>query len=122
MKTITIIIQGNFRCLKLLLSKGANSKEKDNEGQSSMHLSTRHKSPKCLALLMSRLEVGEVDDQDKNKVSQCGGKVIYMMYMYILSRARGAGSPSKPAGPLRATTRHGAETLYPFYTHGVTKI
>ncbi len=30
---------------------------------------------------------------------------------FILSRARGAGSPSKPTRPLRATTRHGAETL-----------
>ncbi len=38
-----------------------------------MHLSTRHKSAKCLALLMSRLEVGEVDDQDKNKVSMHAG-------------------------------------------------
>ena len=60
--------QGNFRCLKLLLNKGANWKEKDNEGQTAMHLSTRHKSNKCLALLMKQLEMAEIDDQDKNKV------------------------------------------------------
>ena len=62
-------LQGNFRCLKLLLNKGANWKEKDNEGQTAMHLSTRHKSNKCLALLMKQLEMAEIDDQDKNKVS-----------------------------------------------------
>ena len=53
----------------MLLSKGVNWKTKDNEGQTAMHLATRHKSPKCLALLMKQLEPGEVDDQDKNKVS-----------------------------------------------------
>ncbi len=62
------LFQGNFRCLKMLLSKNASSKEKDNEGQTAMHLSTRHKSPKCLALLMKQLDQGEIDDQDKNKV------------------------------------------------------
>lgn len=53
----------------MLLSKGANWKEKDSEGQTAMHLSTRHKSAKCLALLMKQLEPGEVDCQDKNNVS-----------------------------------------------------
>ena len=53
----------------MLISKGASWKEKDNEGQSVLHLSTRHKSSKCLSLLLKLLEVGEVDDQDKNKVS-----------------------------------------------------
>ena len=65
---MTIFEQGNFRFLKLLVSKNANTKEKDNEGQSAMHLCTRHKSLKCLTLLMSKLELGEVDDQDNNKV------------------------------------------------------
>ena len=50
------------------MSKGATSKLKDNEGQTAMHLSTRHKSIKCLALLMKQLKPGEVDDQDNNKV------------------------------------------------------
>ena len=64
------VCQGNLRCVKMLLSKGASWKEKDSEGQTPMHLSTRHKSPKCLALLMKQLEIGEVDDQDKNKVRE----------------------------------------------------
>jgi inversin len=60
--------QGNLKLLRLLLSKGALWKEKDNEGQTPLHLSTRHKSPKCLALLMKHVGIGEIDDQDKNKV------------------------------------------------------
>ena len=54
--------------MKLLLTKGANWNEKDNEGQTAMHLSTRHKSSKCLALLMKQLGMAEIDDQDKSKV------------------------------------------------------
>ncbi len=55
--------------MRLLITKNANTKEKDNEGLSAMHLVTRHKSPRCLALLMSKLEPGEIDDQDNSKVS-----------------------------------------------------
>ncbi len=55
----------------------------------------------------------------QNLVSQWGetkkiiGTALWNTHkvQFILSRARGAGSPSKPARPLRATTRHGAETL-----------
>ena len=72
-------LQGNFRCLKLLLNKGANWKEKDNEGQTAMHLSTRHKSNKCLALLMKQLEMAEIDDQDKNKVSMSSCEVLVLL-------------------------------------------
>lgn len=60
--------QGNLRMLKLLLSKGASIRDKDNEGQTAVHLCTRHKSPKCMALLLRQLSPGEIDDQDKNKV------------------------------------------------------
>ena len=66
------MFQGNFGCLRLLMSKGATSKFKDNEGQTAMHLSTRHKSVKCLTLLMKQLQLGEVDDQDNNKVGEGG--------------------------------------------------
>ncbi|WAR11074.1 INVS-like protein, partial [Mya arenaria] len=37
---------GNVRLLKLVLSKGADCHQKDNEGQTALHLCTRHKSPK----------------------------------------------------------------------------
>ena len=36
-----------------------------------LHLTTRHKSPKCLALLLKFMAPGEVDTQDKNKVTDC---------------------------------------------------
>lgn len=62
------LIQGHYRCLKLLLTRGANWKEKDKEGETALHLSTRHRSSKCLSLLKSHLAPGEVDDQDNNKV------------------------------------------------------
>ena len=61
-------LQGNIQFIKLLLSKNALWREKDLEGLTAIHLSTRHKSPKCLALLMKQLEPAEVDEQDKNKV------------------------------------------------------
>ena len=53
------------------MSRGANWKEKDKEGETALHLSTRHRSSKCLSLLKSHLAPGEVDDQDNNKVSNC---------------------------------------------------
>ncbi|XP_021351828.1 inversin-like isoform X2 [Mizuhopecten yessoensis] len=59
--------KGNFRLLKLLLSKGADCREKDSEGQTALHLCTRHKSPKCMALLLRQLSPGELDNQDKSK-------------------------------------------------------
>ncbi|XP_059165676.1 inversin-like [Physella acuta] len=59
--------KGNLRLMKLLLSRGADCREKDNEGQTALHLCTRHKLPKCMALLLRQLTPGEIDDQDKNK-------------------------------------------------------
>ena len=75
---VYITLQGNFRLLKLLLSKGANCREKDNEGQTALHLCTRHKSPKCLAMLLRQLSPGEIDDQDRNKV----GTFSYTFFVY----------------------------------------
>lgn len=63
-----LLLQGHYKCLKLLLSKGANWREKDKEGETALHLSTRHRSSKCLSLLKQHLAPGEVDDQDNNKV------------------------------------------------------
>ena len=63
------ISQGNFRMCKLLLSKGANWKKKDKEGQKALHLATRHQNTKCLGLIMKHLEPGEVDEQDNANVS-----------------------------------------------------
>ncbi|XP_052812830.1 inversin-like isoform X2 [Mya arenaria] len=59
--------KGNVRLLKLVLSKGADCHQKDNEGQTALHLCTRHKSPKCMTLLLRQLLPGEIDDQDRNK-------------------------------------------------------
>lgn len=42
--------------------------QKDLEDMTPLHLTTRHKSPKCLALLLKHMAPGEVDTQDKNKV------------------------------------------------------
>jgi len=61
-------VQGNVNCVKLLLARGANWKEKDNDGQTPVHLCTRQKSSKCLALLLKNIEPGAIDDQDINKV------------------------------------------------------
>ncbi|XP_046555449.1 LOW QUALITY PROTEIN: inversin-like [Haliotis rubra] len=59
--------KGNYRLMKMLVSKGADCREKDNEGQTALHLCTRHKLPKCMALLLRQLTPGEMDDQDNNK-------------------------------------------------------
>lgn len=50
--------------------------QKDLEEMTPLHLATRHKSPKCLALLLKFMAPGEVDTQDKNKVmrDQHGGQ------------------------------------------------
>ncbi|XP_048464188.1 inversin [Rhincodon typus] len=53
--------------MKLLLSRRANWMQKDLEEMTPLHLATRHKSPKCLALLLKSMAPGEVDTQDKNK-------------------------------------------------------
>ncbi|KAH3749811.1 hypothetical protein DPMN_184325, partial [Dreissena polymorpha] len=58
---------GRVRLIKLLLSNGADCHMKDNEGQTAVHLCTRHKSPKCMTLLLRQLSPGEIDDQDRNK-------------------------------------------------------
>lgn len=63
------IFQGNYRLMKLLLSRGADCREKDNEGQTPLHLCTRHKLPKCMAMLLRQLLPGEIDNQDNNKVA-----------------------------------------------------
>lgn len=54
--------------MKLLLTRRANWMQKDLEEMTPLHLATRHKSPKCLALLLKFMAPGEVDTQDKNKV------------------------------------------------------
>ena len=67
-----------MRLLRLLISKGASCYEKDNEGQTALHLCTRHKSAKCMTLLLRQLSPGEIDDQDKNKVSGNNYKTIWL--------------------------------------------
>ncbi|NP_001408058.1 inversin isoform 4 [Mus musculus] len=59
--------KGNYRFMKLLLTRRANWMQKDLEEMTPLHLSTRHRSPKCLALLLKFMAPGEVDTQDKNK-------------------------------------------------------
>lgn len=63
-----LVLQGNVRFLKLLLSRRANWLQKDLEEMTPLHLATRHPSPKALALLLKHIGPGEVDTQDKNKV------------------------------------------------------
>ncbi|KAM6170042.1 inversin [Rhynchocyon petersi] len=59
--------KGNYRFMKLLLTRRASWMQKDLEEMTPLHLTTRHKSPKCLALLLKFMAPGEVDTQDKNK-------------------------------------------------------
>uniref|UniRef100_A0A4W3JGN8 Inversin n=1 Tax=Callorhinchus milii TaxID=7868 RepID=A0A4W3JGN8_CALMI len=59
--------KGNYRFMKLLLSRRANWMQKDLEEMTPLHLATRHKSAKCLALLLKFMAPGEVDTQDRNK-------------------------------------------------------
>ncbi|XP_044514226.1 inversin [Gracilinanus agilis] len=59
--------KGNYRFMKLLLTRRANWMQKDLEEMTPLHLATRHKSPKCLALLLKFMAPGEVDTQDRNK-------------------------------------------------------
>ncbi|XP_061220706.1 inversin isoform X3 [Neopsephotus bourkii] len=53
--------------MKLLLARRGNWMQKDLEDMTPLHLTTRHKSPKCLALLLKHMAPGEVDTQDRNK-------------------------------------------------------
>ncbi|XP_053118799.1 inversin isoform X5 [Hemicordylus capensis] len=59
--------KGNYRFMKLLLARRANWMKKDLEEITPLHLTTRHKNPKCLSLLLKYMAPGEVDTQDKNK-------------------------------------------------------
>ncbi|XP_077160733.1 inversin isoform X2 [Paroedura picta] len=59
--------KGDYRFMKLLLTRRANWMKKDLEEITPLHLTTRHKSPKCLALLLKYMAPGEIDTQDKNK-------------------------------------------------------
>ncbi|XP_053423512.1 inversin isoform X3 [Nycticebus coucang] len=59
--------KGNYRFMKLLLTRRANWMQKDLEEMTPLHLTTRHRSPKCLALLLKFMAPGEVDTQDRNK-------------------------------------------------------
>ncbi|NXW34559.1 INVS protein, partial [Phaetusa simplex] len=59
---------GNYRFMKLLLARRGNWMQKDLEDMTPLHLTTRHKSPKCLALLLKHMAPGEVDTQDRNKL------------------------------------------------------
>ncbi|XP_072109606.1 inversin isoform X6 [Mobula birostris] len=59
--------KGNYRFMKALLGRRANWMQKDLEEMTPLHLATRHKSPKCLALLLKFMAPGEVDTQDRNK-------------------------------------------------------
>ncbi|XP_068792443.1 inversin isoform X8 [Struthio camelus] len=59
--------KGNYRLMKLLLARRGNWMQKDLEDMTPLHLATRHKSPKCLALLLKHMAPGEVDTQDRNK-------------------------------------------------------
>ncbi|XP_064006153.1 inversin isoform X1 [Pogoniulus pusillus] len=59
--------KGNYRFMKLLLARRGNWMQKDLEDMTPLHLTTRHKSAKCLALLLKYMAPGEVDTQDRNK-------------------------------------------------------
>ncbi|XP_078501984.1 inversin [Lissotriton helveticus] len=58
---------GNYRFVRLLLARRANWMQKDAEETTPLHLATRPKSAKCLALLLKHMAPGEVDAQDRNK-------------------------------------------------------
>uniref|UniRef100_A0ACB8FU02 Uncharacterized protein n=1 Tax=Sphaerodactylus townsendi TaxID=933632 RepID=A0ACB8FU02_9SAUR len=53
--------------MKLLLARRADWLKKDLEEITPLHLTTRHKSTKCLVLLLKYMAPGEIDTQDKNK-------------------------------------------------------
>lgn len=55
--------------------------QKDLEDMTPLHLTTRHKSPKCLALLLKHMAPGEVDTQDRNKV-----KVLLILRQLLILR------------------------------------
>lgn len=55
--------------------------QKDLEDMTPLHLTTRHKSPKCLALLLKHMAPGEVDTQDRNKV-----KILLILRQLLILR------------------------------------
>lgn len=73
-----------MNCVKVLLARGADWKTKDNEGQTPVHVCTRHKSAKCLALLLKYTEPGAIDDQDANKVTISGYQVVKYMCLIVV--------------------------------------
>lgn len=75
--------QGNYRFMKLLLARRGNWMQKDLEDMTPLHLTTRHKSPKCLALLLKHMAPGEVDTQDRNKVKPAYSKTILLAALEI---------------------------------------
>ncbi|RMX60381.1 hypothetical protein pdam_00021316 [Pocillopora damicornis] len=69
--------QGNVKCVKLLLSKGANWKVKDNKGRTPLHFATSHQSPKCLSILLKRVPKGEADEPDNDEMTSLHWSVSY---------------------------------------------
>ncbi|KAJ8371550.1 hypothetical protein AAFF_G00307300 [Aldrovandia affinis] len=69
--------KGNVRFMKLLLARRADWLQKDLEEMTPLHLATRHRSPKCLALLLKHMAPGEVDTQDKNKQTALHWSAFY---------------------------------------------
>lgn len=80
-KFLIFFTQGNYRFMKLLLARRGNWMQKDLEDMTPLHLTTRHKSPKCLALLLKHMAPGEVDTQDRNKV-----KVLLILRQLLILR------------------------------------
>ena len=64
-------LKGNVRCVKFLLSKGADPLSKDDTASTALHLATRHRSSKCLDLILNRLPPGGVDDQVRRLMFCC---------------------------------------------------
>ena len=54
--------------MKLLLSQGADYREKNISGQTALHLCTGHKIKKCIIIMMRQLLASEIDNQDNYKV------------------------------------------------------
>ncbi|KAG7470029.1 hypothetical protein MATL_G00135180 [Megalops atlanticus] len=63
--------------MKLLLARRADWLQKDLEEMTPLHLATRHRSPKCLSLLLKHMAPGEVDTQDKNKQTALHWSAFY---------------------------------------------
>lgn len=94
----SVVLQGNARFLKLLLSRRANWLQKDLEEMTPLHLATRHPSPKALALLLKHIGPGEVDTQDKNKVLQL--RTTQTSCVKLPSEPSGSSSETSQSGRL----------------------